>query len=79
LRRFTEDDRNSSWSHNFLAAAYARQGLLDEARATAAAGLAIDPDFRICRMIEGTPSKKPKFLAQWQIVIDGMRKAGLPE
>lgn len=30
-------------------------------------------------MIEGTPSKKPKFLAQWQIVIDGTRKAGLPE
>jgi hypothetical protein len=30
-------------------------------------------------MIEGAPSKKPKFLAQWQIVLDGMRKAGLPE
>ena len=30
-------------------------------------------------MIDGAPSKKPKFLAQWEVVLDGMRKAGLPE
>jgi hypothetical protein len=41
--------------------------------------LAIAPDFKIRRMIEGAPSKKPQFLAQWQVVLDGMRQAGLPE
>ncbi len=55
------------------------QGLLEEARISAAAGLAVDPEFRIRRMIDGAPSKKPKFLAQWQVVLDGMRKAGLLE
>jgi tetratricopeptide (TPR) repeat protein len=79
LRRAIEFDRGISVYHTFIASAYAHQGRLDEARAAAATGLAIDPEFKIRRMIDGAPSKKPQFLAQWQIVLDGMRKAGLPE
>jgi len=79
LRRCNEADRSVPHNNFFLASALAHQGLLDEARAAATAGLAIDPNFRIRRMIEGAPSKKPKFLAQWEVILDGMRKAGLPE
>jgi Flp pilus assembly protein TadD len=79
LRRSVEADRTSSQKLFFLAAALAHLDLRDEARAAAATGLAIDPGFKIRRMVYGTPSRKPKFLEQWQIVLDGMRKAGLPE
>jgi hypothetical protein len=30
-------------------------------------------------MSEGAPSKKPQFLAQWELNLHGMLKAGLPE
>jgi TolB-like protein/class 3 adenylate cyclase/tetratricopeptide (TPR) repeat protein len=79
LRRSMEATRADSYTNFFLASALAHEGLLDEARAAAAAGLAIDPDFKIRRMIDPSPSKKPKFLTQWEVVLDGMRKAGLPE
>ena len=79
LRRSIEADRSAPYHHLFLASALAHQGALVEARAAAAAGLAIDPNFRIRRMIDGAPSKKPKFLAQWDVVLQGMREAGLPE
>lgn len=79
LRRAIEADRTPPFPHLFLASSLAHQGLVEEARAAAAAGLAIDPSFKIRRMIDGAPSKKPKFLAQWELILDGMRKAGLPE
>jgi TolB-like protein/class 3 adenylate cyclase len=79
LRRSIEADRSAPYPHLFLASALAHQGALVEARAAATAGLAVDPNFRIGRMIEGAPSKKPRFLAQWEVVLHGMREAGLPE
>jgi tetratricopeptide (TPR) repeat protein len=79
LRRSIEADRNVAHAHLFLASALAHLDRLDEARASAAAGLAIDPTFRIARMREDAPSKKPKFLAQWEPILTGMAKAGLPE
>ena len=79
LRRSVEAERNSIYRNAFLAAALAHQGAVVEARAAAAASLAADRDFKIRRMIDDVPSKNPKFLAQWEVVLDGMRKAGLPE
>jgi TolB-like protein/Tfp pilus assembly protein PilF len=79
LRRSIEADRNVAHTHLFLASALAHLDRLDEARASAAAGLAIDPNFRIKRMREDAPSKKAKFLAQWEPILAGMAKAGLPE
>ncbi len=79
LRRSIEADRSASYGHLFLASALAHQGKLEEARAAAAAGLSIDPDFKIRRMRDGAPSRKQKFLEQWEPILEGMRHAGLPE
>jgi len=79
LRRAVEAERTSSYRSLFLASALAHQGALPAARAAAATGLAIDPGFKIRRTIDDAPSKNPEFLAQWEMVLDGMRKAGLPE
>jgi TolB-like protein len=79
LRRSIETDRNIAYAHLFLASALAHLDRLEEARASAGAGLAIDPTFRIKRMREDAPSKKAKFLAQWEPILAGMAKAGLPE
>ena len=49
LRRSLEANRNYSVAHFDLAAALALLGELDEARATAQAGLALDPSFTIRR------------------------------
>jgi len=79
LRRSIEADRNVAHAHFFLASALAHLGRLDEARRASAAGIAIDPSFHVSRMREGAPSKKDKFLAQWEPILEGMRKAGLPD
>ena len=49
LRRGLEANRNYSVAHFHLAAALARLGALDQARAAAKAGLAFDPTFTIRR------------------------------
>ena len=49
LRRGLDANRNYSVAHFDLAAALARLGELDEARATVQAGLALDPSFTIRR------------------------------
>ena len=49
LRRSIEANRNYSIAHFHLAAALALLGALDEARAAAQAGLALDPAFTIRR------------------------------
>ena len=49
LRRSLEANRNFPLAHFHLAAALAQLGLLDEARAAAQAGLALDPGFTIRR------------------------------
>jgi hypothetical protein len=57
----------------------ARLGALDEARAAAQAGLALNPGFTINRFRSGTPSDNPTFLAQRERIYQGMRTAGVPE
>ena len=47
FRRAIEINRNFPLTHFFLAAALANLGRLDEARAAAQAGLALDPTFTI--------------------------------
>jgi adenylate cyclase len=62
--------------HLFLAAAYARLGRLEEAKAEAAQVLRINPGFTIERHKCVWLHKDPKDL---QHRLDGVRKAGLPE
>ena len=68
-------------AHFQLAAALARLGKLDEARAAVKAGLALDPSFTISRYRNVTIgwSDNPTILAGRERVIAGMRLAGVPE
>jgi TolB-like protein len=79
LRRSLEANRNHPAAHFNLAAALALVGELDEARATAQAGLALNPIFTIRRVRANSPSNHPLYLAGRERVIEGLRMAGVPE
>ena len=79
LRRSLEANRNYPFAHFYLAVALAHVGELDEARATAQAGLALNPSFTIRRYRTNSPSNHPVYLAGRERVIEGMRLAGVPE
>ncbi|MBR0719671.1 winged helix-turn-helix domain-containing protein [Bradyrhizobium liaoningense] len=79
LRRSLEANRNYPAAHFNLAAALALVGELDEARATAQAGLALNPSFTIRRYRTNTPSNHPLYLAGCERVYEGLRLAGVRE
>ncbi len=79
FRRSIEANRNSPLTHFALAAAQGLQGLQDEARAAATAGLALNPGFTIRRLRTSKPSDNPTFLAGRERLYSGMRLAGVPE
>jgi TolB-like protein len=79
LRRSVEANRNSPFTHFLLAGVLGFQGSLDEARAAAAAGLALNPGFTISLMRASQPSDNPTFLAGRERLYSGMRLAGVPE
>jgi TolB-like protein len=78
-RRSIEANRNFPLAHFWLAAALAQLGLLDEARQAIQPGLALAPGFTIARYRAGAQTDHPTYLAQRERIIEGMRKAGLPE
>jgi TolB-like protein/class 3 adenylate cyclase len=69
FRRSIENNRTNPLTHFFLAATLANLGRLEEARAEAKAGLALDPGFSIARFRRGAGD----------FLNDGLRKAGVPE
>jgi TolB-like protein/class 3 adenylate cyclase len=80
LRRSIETNRNRPLTHFLLAAALGLLGTLDEARAAANTGLALDPGFTIRRYrVVAKSSDNPAFLAGLERVCEGMRLAGVPE
>ena len=81
MRRGVDANRNASLVHFDLAAALARLGRLDEARAAAQAGVALDPSFTIRRFRDAinARSDNPTLLAGRDRTIEGLRKAGVPE
>ena len=80
LRRGLEANRNYPVAHFDLAAALARLGELDEARAAVQAGLALDPSFTIRRFRDvASHSDNPTYLAGRERICEGMRLAGVPE
>jgi tetratricopeptide (TPR) repeat protein len=81
LRRSVEANRNNPASHLFLAAALASLGRLEEAHAAVEATLTVNPQATIAgfRTNFGSFSDNPVYLAGSERVIDGLRKAGLPE
>ena len=78
-RRSIEANRNYPLAHFWLAAALAQLGRLDEARQAVQPGLALAPGFTIARYRAGVQSDNPTYHAQRERIIEGMRKAGVPE
>jgi TolB-like protein/class 3 adenylate cyclase/Tfp pilus assembly protein PilF len=79
MRRGLELNRNFSVAHFHLAAELALLGELDQARAAAQAGIALDPDFTIRRFRAGTATDDPIYLAGRERCYEGLRLAGVPE
>ena len=78
-KKSIEANRNNPWAYFYLAACLAHLGRLDEARHEVTAGLAVNPKFTIARCRAGFVSDNAVFLAQRERMIEGMRKAGVPE
>jgi TolB-like protein len=78
-RRSIEANGNYPLSHFHLAAALSHLGRLEEARAAARAGLALDPKFTIAGFRANIYGESPTHLAWRERLVDGLRKAGLPE
>jgi TolB-like protein/class 3 adenylate cyclase/Flp pilus assembly protein TadD len=79
LRRSIEANRNFPLAHFHLAEALALLGRLDEARAAARTGLALQPDFTLRRYRMNALSDNPAYLAGRERSCQGMRLAGVPE
>jgi hypothetical protein len=80
LRRSLEANRNYPVTHFHLAAALARPGALDEARAAVQAGLALDPSFTTRRFrLTIACSDNPIFQARRERTLEGMRMAAVPD
>jgi tetratricopeptide (TPR) repeat protein len=79
LRRSIEANRNLPIAHFHLAAGLALLGLLEEARAAAQAGLALEPNLTLRWFRASAPSSNPTFLAQRERILEGMGLAGVPE
>ena len=62
-----------------LASAYAWSGRSGEARAAVDELLKLNPGYTVDRWAHAGFSSNPVFLAQYQRIIEGLRKAGLPE
>jgi TolB-like protein/class 3 adenylate cyclase/Tfp pilus assembly protein PilF len=79
LRRSIEANRNFPLAHFHLAEALAHLGQLDDARAAARAGLALDPGFNLRRYRVNALSDNPVYLAGRARGYEGLRMAGLPD
>lgn len=79
FRRAIEANRNFAFTHLSLAAALAHLGRIDEARAAAKAGLALEPSFTIGRFRAGARSDNRAYLSGRERIYEGMRRAGVPD
>jgi tetratricopeptide (TPR) repeat protein len=81
FRRAIEANRNFPQAYFSLAAALAQLGRTAEARSAVKAGLALDPAFAISRARAAwtAMSDDPTYLAQTESVLEGLRRAGVPE
>jgi len=73
--------RNSKFAmlHFHLGSALAHLGRMEEARGAAASGLALDPTFNLASFRAAQITDDPYYLNWRERVIDGMRKAGVPD
>jgi tetratricopeptide (TPR) repeat protein len=80
-RRAIEANRNNQLPYVQLAAALMQLGRTNEARSAVSAGLALNPGFTVSRgrTLWSAMSDDPTYLAQLEPILEGLRKAGLPE
>ena len=80
-RRAIETNRNYPRAYFHLGAALAWLGRLNEARSAVLTGLALNPAFSISRARAAwtAVSDDPTHVAQFEPILEGLRKAGLPE
>ena len=79
LRQSVSRNSKFAMTHFHLGSALAHLGRMEEARAAAAAGIAIDPTFNLASFRAAQLTDDPYYLAWRERVIEGMRKAGVPE
>jgi hypothetical protein len=81
LRRAIEANRNFPTAYFNLAIALAQLGRLDDARSAAKVGLALNPTFTISRVRAAwtAMSDNPTVVVRRELVLEGLRKAGVPE
>ena len=79
FRRSVDASRNYPLSHFYMAAALAHLSRLDEARAEVKAGAALAPNYSIARFLSMAESDNPTYLKQREHILEGLRKAGVPE
>ena len=81
FRRAIAANRNFPQAYFWLAAALAQLGRLDEARSAVKAGFALNPTFAIsrARAAHTARSDNPTYLANLEPIVEGLRKAGVPE
>ena len=79
--RSVELNRNCAAAHFYRAAALAQLGRQQEAQAAIRTGVTLDPAFTISRYrnFTGAVSDYATYLTQRERVIEGLRKAGVPE
>ena len=80
-RRSIEANRNFPYIYFVLGVALAQLGRLDEARSATKAGLVLNPTFSVARFRTtwAAMSDDPTYLSQLEPIVEGMRKAGVPE
>ncbi|HZZ21692.1 MAG TPA: adenylate/guanylate cyclase domain-containing protein [Roseiarcus sp.] len=81
FRRAIEANRNYPHQYFAMSATLAQLGRLDEAHSAVKAGLALNSSFSISRFRANLAARceDQRFLAQLEPILEGMRKAGVPE
>ena len=79
FRRSVDASRKYPLNHFYMAAALAHLGRLDEARAEVTAGLTLAPNYSIARFLSMAESDNPTYLKQRERILEGLRRAGVPE
>jgi tetratricopeptide (TPR) repeat protein len=79
FRRSAAANRAFATPRFYLAAAYAEQGRLEEAKAEITEALALDSTFTLRRYRAAYQSRDPTYLARRGEITENLRRAGLPE
>jgi tetratricopeptide (TPR) repeat protein len=80
-RRSIDANRNFPYIYFVLGAGLAQLARLDEARSATKAGLTLNPTFAVTRFHAAWAAMcdDPRYLSQLEPILEGMRKAGVPE